>query len=72
MHTTGMCIMWPLHDCHVTRHGMNAVLHACQSGHNRVVDTLISKEADINKQDINGWSVSTPNCSVGINVHVYF
>ena len=37
---------------------MYPLMYACQHGHFKLVELLLSKHADMNQQDIRGWTVS--------------
>ena len=39
------------------RYHMTPLLYACDSHHREVASILISAKADVNKQDIRGWTV---------------
>ena len=41
-----------------SRHKMSPLLYACRGGHLGLAELLISVNADINKQDSRGWTVS--------------
>jgi len=37
---------------------MSPLLYACQNGHSSLAQLLITTNADVNKQDTRGWTVS--------------
>ncbi len=49
----------PAIHCHMTcRHYMSPLMYACQLGHTAIAEVLVSSSADINCQDVRGWTVS--------------
>ena len=45
--------------CYFLRHKMSPLLYACQGGHLGLAELLVSVNADVNKQDSRGWTVSS-------------
>ena len=49
---------------HPPRHHMSPLMYACQKGRQSLAQLLLSTNADINKQDTRGWTVSITTSSI--------
>ena len=47
---------------------MSPLLYACQNGYSSLAQLLITTNADVNKQDTRGWTVSGERGWIGIEV----